>query len=430
MLTGLVFGIVPAIQASQPDLNATLKESGRGSTAGIQGRRARNALVVSEIAIAMILLVGAGLMIRSFMRVQQLELGFNPDNVLTLRLQLSGAKYRENPAATDFYKQAIERVESLPGVQSAGAISSIFLSQTPNSSNFSIEGRPDFDPTERIETPIDAVSPRYFQVAGTPLLKGRFFDERDGPESNPVVIINDTMARRFWRDEDPLGKRIKYGDQSSDDTWKTIVGVVADARRTGFDHEVRCETFLPHLQAPSRSMFVVVRTSAEPVSLAPSIRDAIWEIDKDQPIFDIKPMTALLGDMVAKRRLNTILFAIFAGVALLLAGIGIYGVMSYSVAQRTHEMGVRMALGAQPGEVRRMVLKDSFILALIGLGIGLAAAALLTRVMTSLLYGISPTDPPTFAMVPAALAVVSLLASYLPARRATRVDPMLALRCE
>ena len=432
MLTGLVFGIVPALQGSKPNLNETLKEGGRSATAGRQGRRIRQSLVAVEFAVTLVLLAGAGLMIRSFLHVQQVNLGFNPDNLLTMRLRLAGEKYGrgQGPVAVNFYQQLIQRVESIPGVQATGAVSDIFLSQTPNSSNFSIEGRPDFKPTEQIETPVDAVTPNFFRVFGTPLLRGRFFDERDGPEAQPVVIINEKMARQFWPNEDPVGHRIKYGTLSSGDSWKTIVGVVANARRTGFDNEIRCETFLPHAQSPNREMALLIRAGSKPDALAASVRQAVRELDKDQPVYGISTMSATLSEMVARRRLNTLLFSLFAVIALLLASVGIYGVMATAVTQREREIGIRMALGARQRDVLRLVIGQGMILALMGAAAGLTAAWAMTRLMRSLLYDVSATDPLIFGSAALLLTLVALLACYLPARRATRIDPMIALRYE
>ena len=432
ILTGLIFGIAPALQGSKPDLNETLKEGGRSATAGLSGRRIRQTLVAAEFAITLVLLAGAGLMIKSFVRVQQVNLGFNPDNLLTMRMAIAGNRYRGNQgkAAVDFYQQLIQRIESIPGVQAAGAASAIFLSLTPSSANFSIEGRPDFKPAESIETPIDMVTPNFFRVIGTPLMRGRFFDERDGREAPPVVIINETMARRFWPNEDPIGRRIKYGDLSSNDPWKTIVGVVADARRTGYDLDVRCETFLPHAQAPNGGMTLVIRAESRPEGLASAVRQAAREIDPDQPFYEIRTMKATLSEMVAKRWLNTLLFGLFGAVALLLAAVGIYGLMVTMVTQRTREIGVRLALGATTGEILKMLLWQGARLTAIGLVIGLLSAVMLTRLMSKLLYGVSATDLTTFVAISLVLLSVALLACWVPARRATKVDPLVALRCE
>jgi putative ABC transport system permease protein len=432
ILTGLIFGIAPALQGSKPDLNETLKEGGRSATVGRSGRLIRQTLVAAEVAITIVLLAGAGLMIKSFLRVQQVDLGFNPDNLLTMRLDLAGDRYwgGRGAGAVNFYNQLIQRIESIPGVKAAGAASAIFLSLTPNSDNFSIEGRPDFKPAESIETPIDAVTPNFFRVIGTPLTRGRFFDERDGPDAPLVVIINETMARRFWPDEDPIGRRIKYGNLNSRDRWKTIVGVVADARRTGYDLDVRCETFLPHAQAPHGDMTLVIRADSRPEALAPAVRQAAREIDPDQPFYEINTMRATISEMVAKRWLNTLLFGLFGAIALLLAGVGIYGMMATMVTQRTREIGIRLALGAQTREILKMLLWQGAKLTALGLAIGLTAAMALTRLMSKLLYGVRATDPITFVVISLVLLGVALLACWIPARRATRVDPMITLRTE
>ncbi|HSB12051.1 MAG TPA: ABC transporter permease [Blastocatellia bacterium] len=431
LLTGLVFGLVPALQASKPDVNDSLKEGGRGSTGGAAGIRVRNLLVVSEIALSLVLLVGAGLLIRSFIRLQQFELGFNPDKLLTMRIQLPGSKYNDRKQVASFFQQLLERIEATPGVQSAGCISSIFLSDTPNSTNFSIEGRPVPVGAESIEVPLDAVSSNYFRVMGIPLLRGREFDDRDAIGTPRVAIINDTFAQRFFSGEDPIGKRYVYGTPGpNNDDWITIVGVVGDMRRTGFDRPVRPETFLPQSQDPDNALTIVARTTGDPASLAGALRSEVWAIDKEQSVYDVKTMDQTLGEMLSQRRFNMLLLGIFASVALVLAAVGIYGVMSYSVTQRTHEIGIRMAMGAQTRDVLNLVVRHGLLLAAIGIATGLSASLVLTRLMATLLYGVSATDPLTFVTIPLVLAGVALGACFVPARRATQVDPMIALRYE
>jgi putative ABC transport system permease protein len=430
LATGLVFGLVPALQASKPDLNESLKESGRSSTAGVERRRVRSTLVVLEVALSLILLIGAGLMIKSFSRLQKVDLGFNPDRLVSMNIQLSRTKY-QGPQSAAFFRQLIERVESMPGVESAGAISAIFIDALPNSTNFTLEGKPPVPTAEQIETPVDTVTPSYFRTMGIALLRGREFTEQDGLESQPVAIINDTFARRFWPGEDPLGQRYKFGDSTSNAPWMTVVGVVGDMRRTGLDVDVRCETFLPYTQRRFVGFLsLVVRAKSDPRGIATAVRDQVWSIDPNQPVSHIRTMDQLLDGMMAQRRLNMVLFALFGGVALVLAAVGVYGVISYSVTQRTHEIGVRMALGAGRGDVLSMVLKNGMTLVLIGIAIGLVAAFGLTRLMTSLLFGVSATDIATFAIISGILSLVAFAACLVPALRAIKVDPMIALRYE
>jgi putative ABC transport system permease protein len=429
LVTGLIFGLVPALQASKPDVNDALKEGGRGSTGG-GGARIRNLLVVSEIALSLVLLVGAGLLIRSFMRLQQFELGFNPEHLITMRLQLPGSKYKEPKQLAGFYQQLFERIEAVPGVQSAGAISTIFLSDTPNSTNFTIEGRPAPTGVEAIEVPFDAVSAKYFRVMGIPLISGREFDDRDAIGTPPVAIINETFANRFFPGEDPIGKRYVYGGPGPNNPWITIVGVVGDMRRTGFDRPVRPETFLPNSQDPDNALTIVARTSGDPASFAGMLRDQVWSIDREQSVYDIKTMDQTLAEMLSQRRFNMLLLGIFASVALLLAALGIYGVISYSVSQRTHEIGIRMAMGAQSRDVLSLVVRHGLVLTGTGIAAGLIASFGLTRLMATLLYGVSATDPVTFIAIPVVLAGVALGACFVPARRAAKVDPIEALRYE
>jgi putative ABC transport system permease protein len=435
-LTALLFGLAPALQASQPDLNETLKEGGgKGATKGVRSRQMRRLLVVSEVALALVLLVGAGLLLKSFSRLRDFDLGFRPEGLLTAKIQLPGLRYREENQLRVFHRQLMERLAHTPGVESAGAITSVFLSKTPNSTYFSIEGRPDFLPGQRVEVPVDSISANYFQVMGTPIIKGRAFSEQDTENTPRAVIINETMARRFFSDVDPIGQRIKYGASNSpedESPWRTIVGVVADTRRTGFESEVRPETYLPMAQEPPGRLTLVVRAAgnADPAGLAAPVRSAVQAIDPEQPVYDIKTMSQWVSEIIAQRRLNMILLGTFALVALLLAAVGIYGVMSYAVTQRTHEIGIRMALGAQRRDVLKMILGQGMALTLIGIGIGLVGAFALTRLMTSLLFGVSAVDPLTFVAVSALLTLVSLLACFIPARRAMKVDPMVALRYE
>ncbi|HEY3137520.1 MAG TPA: ABC transporter permease [Blastocatellia bacterium] len=430
LLTGLLFGLAPALQASKLDLNESLKEGGRGASGGVAGRRIRNTLVVFEVALSLVLLIGAGLMIKSFVRLQKVDLGFNPDRLLIMNIQLSRSKYQGGSSAA-FFRQLIERVEALPGVESAGAITSVFIEGLPDSSSFTIEGRPPVPAAEQDEAPIDFVTPGYFRTMGIPLLKGRELTEQDGPNSPRVLVINDTFARRFWPGEDPLGKRLKFGPPASDAPWWTIVGVVNDMRRTGLDSAVRCETFIPYTQRPFIGFLsLVVRTAPDPRSMATTVRDVVWSMDRDQPVSHIGTVEQLLGGMMAQRRLNTVLFGIFAGLALVLAALGIYGVISYSVTQRTHEIGIRMALGASWPEVLKLVIGNGMKLVGAGILIGLISAAGLTRLMTTLLYGVSATDPATFVLIAVLLAGVALGACFVPARRAMKVDPMVALRYE
>jgi putative ABC transport system permease protein len=426
--TGLLFGVAPALQTAGADPGRTLKEGGRGATT--VGRSLRRALVVLEVALAVVLLVGAGLMIRSFINVQRVDLGFVPDRVLTARIGLFGPGYRQPGKVTEFFRELVTRHEASPGIEGAAAVGTLFLSATPNSTNFSIEGRPDFTPEERIEVPVDSITPNYFSVMRVPLLAGRFFDERDAAGAPETVIINDSMARMFWPGEDPVGRRIKYGQLDSQGPWMTIVGVVGDTRRTGLDAAVRPETYLPHAQAPSGGMTVVVRTIGEPEAAVSGLRSVVRSIDPTIPLFAARSVDDLLDDMTAQRRLNTLLLSVFGAVAALVAAVGVYGVLAYSVQQRRRELGVRVALGATAGTLLRLVLTEGLTLAGAGLVIGLLGALALGRVLTSLLYGVSATDPATLAAIAGLAGFTALLACLVPAIRAVRVDPTSALRAD
>jgi putative ABC transport system permease protein len=433
LLTGLIFGLAPALQTSQLNLSETLKEGGRTGGGGAGGRRAqrvRGAFIVAEVALTLALLVGAGLLVRSFLRLQQVDPGFRPDHLLTMRLSLSGSNYATGAQAVSFFERLQGRLAALPGVVSASATTGVMLPKLANSAGFTIEGRPR-DPNEQgLELPIDTVQPNYFQTMGVQLLKGRTFTSQDTRESPRVTIVNETFAKRYFPDEDPIGKRFTFGRPGPNTRWITIVGVVRDTKRQGVEKPIRIESWMPLAQRPSGSMELVLRTTGDPLLLSNAVREAVWSIDRDLPIPTIRTMEQVMSERVAQRRLNMLLLGLFALVALILAAVGIYGVMSYTVTQRTHEIGIRMALGAQSGDVIGMVLKQGIALTLAGVAFGLIATFMLTRLMASLLFGVSARDPVTFAAIAALLTGVALIACWIPARRATKVDPMIALRCE
>ena len=428
LLTGVLFGLAPALQTAGADPGTTLKEGGRSATT--LGRALRRGLVVVEVALAVVLLVGAGLMIRSFINVQNVDLGFRADRLVAARVALYGQSYQQPSRSVQFFNDLVARTAASPGVEGAAAVGALFLSATPNSTNFSIEGRPDFTPENAVEVPVDSITPNYFAVMGVPLRRGRFFDERDADGATPVVIINETMARQFWPGEVPLGRRMKYGSLSSQGPWMTIVGVVADTRRTGLDAVVRPETYLPLAQSPSGGMTIVVRSAGDAAAAISALRGALGSIDPAIPLFGERTVDELVDDMAAQRRLNTLLLTIFGIVAVVLAAVGVYGVLAYSVQQRTREIGVRVALGATAGTLLRLVLTEGLVLAGCGLVLGLVGALALGRVLTSLLYDVSAYDPATLAAITGVAALTALLACIVPAIRAVRLDPIAALRAE
>ena len=426
LATGLLFGLLPALQASRPDLNDALKEGARGSTGG-RSRLFRNVLVVSEVSLALVLLIGAGLMIRSFFQLHRVKTGFSSDNVLTMRVQLPMAKYREKNQRENFFKQAEARLAILPAVKAVGAINFLPLNGLASSTSFNIEGHPEADAGKAPGTEVRVVTPNYFTAMGIPLLKGRLLDEHDGADSH-VLVINETMAKKYFPNEDPIGKRliVEWDPKAPDE----IVGVVADIKEYALDREANPAIYWPHPREPYQFMNLILRTSTDPMTLAAAVQKEIRALDPDQPVADVRTMQQVIAKSIARPRFNTLLLTIFAGVALVLASVGLYGVMNYSATQRTHEVGIRMALGATRADIMRLVVGNGMLLTLIGIGIGVAASLLLTRVMASLLFGITATDVPTFLSVSAVLAVVALIANYIPARRATRVDPVIALRYE
>jgi putative ABC transport system permease protein len=433
VLTAVVFGAVPAFHASRSKPGETLNEVGRDAAGGMSGRYVRRVLVVAEVALAVVLLVGAGLLIRSFQRLRNVDPGFRTDNLLTMRMVLPSSKYSKPEQRRAFYDELLRRVDELPGVESAGIISFLPLSFSGMNFSFSIEGRPAPNDMELPLAVYRVVSPDYFRTMGIPLQRGRFFDSRDVADAPPVIVVNRRLAEQFWPGEDPTGKRLKIGPADSPNAWTTVAGVVGDVRQSGFYEEQKFELYVPYAQ--ERRGFVaprdlIVRTSGDPSRLAGAVREAVWAVDKDQPISNVRTMDQVLAASVARERFQMLLLALFATLALVLACIGLYGVISYAVVQRTHEIGVRIALGAQSADVLRLVINQGMLLTLIGLVIGIAGAFAVTRVMTEMLFGVTATDPLTFAGVPLLLVAIAFLACYIPARRATKVDPLVALRYE
>jgi putative ABC transport system permease protein len=427
LLTGLLFGLAPALQASKPDLNEALKEGGRSGSDGSRLSRVRGMLVVAEVALSLVVLIGAGLLVKSFMRLQDVKPGFEPQNLLIFSISLPGKKYGEPSERTQFWEQLIHRLEALPGVEGVGLANDLPIQGDDTTSYPTIDGRDTGKADDRFLMGRHVINAGYFKALGIALLKGREFAASDREGAPAVTIINETAAHRIWPDEDALGKRLKFGDQ--DDPWLKVVGVVADVKHNGLDAEPSLETYSPYQQDSYPYMSVAVR-AADPMSLVAAVRGEVQALNKDQPIHGVTTMDKMLSESVAPRRFSMVLFSLFAAVAMMLASVGIYGVMSYSVTQRTREIGIRMALGASHRDVAGMVVAQGMKLVVIGIAVGFGAAFLLTRLMASLLYGVSATDPLTFAAISILLAGVALLANYVPARRATRVDPMIALRYE
>jgi putative ABC transport system permease protein len=426
ILTSLLFGLIPAFQASKP-VNDALKDGGAAGLS-LRRQRLRGAFVVAEVALSIVLLAGAGLMIKSFLRLQQVNPGFNPDRLLTLETFLPPARYPNARRQAAFYQQVGQRLAAVPGVQSVGASIGPPFTGARIGFSFEIEGRPATSPAAQPAASYRAISPGYFQTLGVPLLKGRDFTDRDNSEAPGVVIINQSFARGFFPNEDPLGKRLDIGDGYN--RMREIVGVVGDTRANSLKEPAPAEMYVVYLQRPWQWIRYAVRASADPESLASSIRAAVWSVDKDVPVNDLKTMERLIAETTAEPRFYLILLGVFAAVALTLSAVGVYGVMSYSVAQRRHEIGVRMALGARAADVLKLITGQGMTLALTGVALGLIASYGLTRLMKEMLFEISPTDPPTFIVITFLLAGVALLACWIPARRATKVDPLAALRNE
>jgi putative ABC transport system permease protein len=431
VLVAFIFGLAPALHSTKPDVQSELKEGGRTSSGGVAQNRLRGALAIAEISLALILLIGAGLMMKSLYRLLQVDPGFRPDRVLTMGMDLRAQQYSQDPAVLNFWQQLIDRVSVLPGVQSAAVGTVIPLTDSHSRSDVTIEGMALPTPGNYPHPDVHVVSRGYISALGIPLLRGRTFTDQDNEKAPLAGMINAMVARRFFPNEDPIGKRFMFGHPTSDPAkWYTIVGVVSDTRLYGLANPARLEVYLPFRQNPRNSMALVVKSGADPASLTSEVREAVQSIDKDQPVFAVSTMEELVSNSVATRRMTLVLLGLFSGLALILGAIGIYGVISYSVAQRTHEIGIRMALGAPRGDVFRLVVGEGLKLAGVGIAIGITAAFGLARLMSSLLYGISATDFETFTGVAMLLALVALLACYIPARRAMRVDPTVALRYE
>ena len=430
VLTGVVFGLVPAIHSSKTDLTESLKEGGRTGSEGARRNRIRGVLVVGELAIAVVLLVGAGLLIQSLWRLRNVSPGFESQNLLTFVVGIPDVKYpteKQEP----FYRELVKRVESLPGVRSASAIIPLPLNGDAFVISFETEGRP-VEKGNQPSADFFAIEEGFFKTLGVSMLKGREFNERDNKKGPPVIIVNQAFAKKFFPGEDPVGKRIKPGISTDADkpSMREIVGVVSDVRNRNLSTDLRAGYYIPAAQMPFNQMTLIVRTTNDPHSLITAVQNEVHAMDQEVPVFNVKTMDEYISATVATPRFNTTLLVIFAGVALILTIVGLYGVMSYSVAQRTNEIGIRMALGAQTKDVLRLIVSQGFKLVLIGLGVGLAGAFALMRVIASLLFGVTAKDPLTFAAVAMLLALVALLACYLPARRASRLDPLDALRYE
>jgi putative ABC transport system permease protein len=438
IVTGLIFGIAPAIAASRINLNEALKEGGRDSSSGSRGQKLRSAFVVVEVALALILLVGSGLMIRSLMRLQSVDPGFDPARLLTARLILPGARYQKDEQRIQFFKQLASRLETLPGVTAATAIDWLPFAGAGSATGFTIEGEPTPEPGQFPVCEVRVTLPNFFDAMKIPFIAGRTYSERestdaysesDSTKRTHVVVINQTMAAQHFAGQNPLGKRVRI-EMMDDPAPCEIIGVVADSKHSSLDGEVRATAYWPHPELARGNMTMIVRADSDPAALAGAVRSEVLAMDKDQPIADVRTMESLLSESIGRTRFTAVLLAVFAVVALVLASVGIYGVMAYSVEQRTHEIGIRMALGADQGSVVGLIVRRGMLLSTAGIVIGLGGAYALTRFLETLVYQVSTTDLTSFALVTGVLLVVGLVACLIPARRATRVDPMIALRYE
>jgi len=433
VITGIIFGLIPALHSSSVDLNEALKQSG-GRSASTSGGRLRSAMIVFEVSLSLVLLVGAGLLIQTLFQLFNQYSMFQPDKVLTVRTILPRTKYKDQTQRAGFYEQVLDRVGHLPGVSAAGYTTSVPLSWKGGTSGFFPEGTKEPVPGMSYDANHRQVSANYIQTMKIPLREGRYFDEHDNAQSLPVAVVNETMAHQYWPGENAIGRRFKIGDPDEDLPWVTIVGITADFRQMGLDVPVKAEMFLPYQQVTHQGFFaprdLAIRTTGDPNALVGAVREAVRAVDPDQPISNIATMDEVLGQEAAQRKFGMILLSAFSALALMLACLGIYSVLAYFVSQHRSEIGVRLALGATPRRILLLVLRKGMGMTLLGVAIGLAASFALTRLMTSLLFGVKAADPLTFIAVPLLLSIVALLACWIPARRAAKVDPMTALRYE
>ncbi|HEX5214725.1 MAG TPA: ABC transporter permease [Vicinamibacterales bacterium] len=434
LAAGILFGLAPALGLRRVDLQRTLKDASRGSAGASavfgKGHNLRRLLVVAELALSVVLLIGAGLLIRSFAQLQRVPPGFTPQGVLTLELTTTGAKYPNGPAVLQAYKQLWEKLDALPGVTASGGISSLPLSGFFAWGPITVEGRVPPPGENFINADIRVAGGRYFEALGVPLRRGRLFDERDTADKPRVVVVDEFMASELWPNQDPIGKRIRMGDLESTSPWIEVVGVVGRVKQYGLDSDGRIALYLAHTQSPQRALYLTVKTAGNPNALITGVKTAIAALDPDLPLYRVQTMDRRVQQSLARQRFAMTLLTLFASLALVLAAIGVYGVMAYLVSQGTREIGIRIALGATHGGILSLVLRQGLTVAVAGAGVGLAAALLLARLMQSLLFGVRAGDPATFAVVAIVLAATALIATYVPARRAARTDPMVALRAE
>jgi len=431
VLTGILFGLVPALQISRPDVQESIRETGRGASASRRQSRFRQALIACEVALCVVLLAGAGLLFRSFLRLQSVSPGFVSEQVLTARLTPSGTRFTTQADFDKFYNTVLEKISTVPGVQDAGIINTLPLDKGPTT-GFRVEGRPIETRDKWPMVNFRSVSPNYFRAMGIPVVQGRAYTDRDDANAQSVIIINQQTVRDIFPNENPIGKRITFGsvDQNQQPLWVEIVGVVANIRSLELREESTPEIYFPAMQNSWPAVSLVVRSSVEPESLSGSIRQVVHDVDKSVPVSQVKTMDHIVTESITQPRFNLFLLGLFSTVAMLLSAAGIYGVTAYTVSQRTHELGIRLALGAQVSDVLKMILGQGMAVIGIGLVLGLAAAFALMRLLRSLLFGVGENDPLTFAAITLVLLTVALVACYIPARRATKVDPLEALRAE